>query len=143
MKKTTYYFSVVLIPLVIMYVYNSYLLLVEGILFSRSLSISNTQLILAIIFFIISAVALIYLAVSSLRFSKSKDFYILLSILSIFYLFSSISIIFFPQIISADLLSQPLILYIIKDAPWYVGYYGSLLILNYLYTKNNLKLEIL
>lgn len=130
MRKYIFYVLFGAVPALFMYLHTLYRMSLED-LFRRN-ELTGFNLIGHILLPIVIAAVLIVLALYSLRFSKTKSFYILLIVLFISYLALSILPLYSSVFSLQTTTVGP---YIINELPWYAGYYGGTLLFGYLYSR--------
>lgn len=132
MKKNIFIVLLTVIPALLLYLYSLYISSYQA-LFMRG-TITSLSLIGRVLIPIAIAAILIILSLYSLYFSKTKSLYILLVILFIIYsVFSFLS--FFPSVFSQP--TSTTAQHMMNDLPWFAGYYGGILLFNYLYNKKS------
>ncbi|SDQ36226.1 hypothetical protein LHA31_06335 [Carnobacterium viridans] len=139
MKKTLFYLTFIIVPALFIYFYNVYLVSIEGLLSKDPLAVTSFIRIVHILFPLVIAIVLIFLSLYSLKFSKFKSFYIVLTVY--FIVFLALSILpLFSNIL--PLSTSVAAIYIMNDFPWYAGYYGGTLLFALVYNKINKPLLI-
>jgi len=132
MKKILFYLVFIIVPALSIYFYNVYLVSIETLFLEYPLAITSSIRIVHILFPLVIAIVLIFLSLYSLHFSKSKSFYIVLTIYFIVYLALSILPLFSNRLSLPTTVAS---VYIMNDLPWYAGYYGGTLLFAIFYNK--------